>query len=71
MSNINDIIAKMQNVFLDGDKGNIINYINSLNINDETKQLLIEFIKNDNYNNYEDIYNICLENDIELPPPEM
>lgn len=43
-------------------------YINSQTIDDDIKSLIIDLINNDNYNDYIDIYNICLENDIELPP---
>ena len=46
----------------------MIEYVRNLNIADDIKESLIEFIYNDNYNSYLNIYNICLENDIELPP---
>jgi hypothetical protein len=46
----------------------LIEYVLSLQINNETKKHLINLIENDSYDSYIDIYNICLENDIELPP---
>ncbi len=46
----------------------LIIYIRSLKAVDECmKQHLIHLIENDNYNSYIEIYNICIENDIELP----
>lgn len=47
----------------------LIEYIEHCqNINEEIKKTLINLIINDNYSSYIDIYNICMENDIELPP---
>jgi len=46
----------------------MIEYVKNLQIDENIKKTLIEFIYNDNYNSYINIYNICLENDIELPP---
>jgi hypothetical protein len=46
----------------------MIEYVKNLNIDPNIKESLIEFIYNDNYDSYINIYNICLENDIELPP---
>jgi hypothetical protein len=46
----------------------LIEYVMSLEINNETKNHLVHLIENDSYDSYIDIYNICLENDIELPP---
>lgn len=46
----------------------MIEYVLSLQINNETKKHLVNLIENDSYDSYIDIYNICLENDIELPP---
>jgi hypothetical protein len=46
----------------------MIEYVKNLQIDANIKESLIEFIYNDNYNSYLNIYNICLENDIELPP---
>jgi formiminotetrahydrofolate cyclodeaminase len=44
-------------------QSSIINYILSLKIDNSIKTQLLNLIDNDNYN-----YNICMENDIELPP---
>ncbi len=46
----------------------LIEYVLNLQINKETKKHLVNLIENDSYDSYIDIYNICLENDIELPP---
>lgn len=46
----------------------MIQYVNNLKIDPNIKKKLIELIYNDNYYSYIDIYNICIENDIELPP---
>lgn len=37
-------------------------------IEEHIKDLVISLIENDNYNSYLDIYNICMDNNIELPP---
>lgn len=36
--------------------------------NDNLKNTLLHLIENDNYTDYLQIYNILMENDIELPP---
>ena len=46
----------------------LISYIESQKIDIEIKQLVINLIANDNYNDYISVYNICVENNIELPP---
>lgn len=46
----------------------IIRYIKMLNISQETKAKLLHLVENDNYNDYLEIYNICVENGVELPP---
>jgi hypothetical protein len=46
----------------------LIEYVLSLQINNETKKHLVNLIENDSYDSYIDIYNICVQNDIELPP---
>lgn len=46
----------------------MVYYIQSLDIEKNIKELLISLIDNDNYSSYAQIYNICIENDIELPP---
>jgi hypothetical protein len=46
----------------------LITYIHTLEaMHEDMKQHLIHLIENDNYNSYIEIYNICIENDIELP----
>ena len=50
------------------EKNDLIEYIMKLTISNDIKMHLIELIENDNYHSYLEIYNICLENDIELPP---
>lgn len=50
------------------EKNDLIEYIMKLSISYDIKVHLIELIENDNYHSYLEIYNICLENDIELPP---
>lgn len=46
----------------------IIAYIKQLCLPHETKQKLLHLVENDNYNDYMEIYNICVENGVELPP---
>ena len=50
------------------DNNDMCQYIQLLDIDNGIKEYLIGLVKNDNYCNYLDIYNICIENDIELPP---
>jgi hypothetical protein len=52
----------------DGHNKDLIAYIQKLHITPALKTHLIQLIENDNHNDYMQIYNICLENDIELPP---
>lgn len=52
----------------EGDSNRIIQYINKLDISCDTKNLLLCLVQNDNHNDYIEIYNICMENGIELPP---
>ena len=69
---IEDIIHEMNYMYMENieDKNtDLIAYINSLgNIENNIKNMLISLVKNDSHDSYVDIYNICLENDIELPP---
>jgi hypothetical protein len=46
----------------------LINYISVLDIDVNIKENLVYLIQNDNHCDYLTIYNICMENDIELPP---
>lgn len=45
----------------------MVSHIRSLNIENILKRQLIALIQNDNINSYLEIYEICLENDIQLP----
>ena len=46
----------------------LLTYIRTLDIDYNLKRYLYDLIKNDNHTDYLTIYNICMENDIELPP---
>uniref|UniRef100_A0A6C0LFD3 Uncharacterized protein n=1 Tax=viral metagenome TaxID=1070528 RepID=A0A6C0LFD3_9ZZZZ len=46
----------------------LLTYIRTLDIDYNLKKYLYDLIKNDNHTDYLTIYNICMENDIELPP---
>jgi len=46
----------------------VIEYISHLEISYDVKELLMHLIENDNYQDYAQIYEICVENNIELPP---
>ena len=60
------LCSAMQNVTVE--ENDLIRYIRTLNgIDISLKQHLIHLIENDCYSDYLEIYNICLENDIELP----
>lgn len=63
---MDELVANMSKMHVE--ENVMIDYVNRLNIDKNIKDSLIEFIYNDNYNSYLNIYNICLENDIELPP---
>lgn len=63
-----DEISDNFNTISINEDNDIISYIKTLNIDNLIKKTIIELLYNDNYNSYLDIYNICLENDIELPP---
>ena len=69
---IEDIIHEMNYMYMENVENKsteLIAYINSLgNLEQKIKNMLINLIKNDSYDSYIDIYNICQENDIELPP---
>jgi len=63
---MDDLVNSMNKMQVE--ENTMIEYVRNLNIADDIKESLIEFIYNDNYNSYLNIYNICVENDIELPP---
>lgn len=72
---INEISANMNQIYITDDvcrekhyNQDMINYIKGQNIDDRIKELVIYLIENDSYESYVDIYNICVENNIELPP---
>ena len=66
--NVDMLCNIMENVAID--ENNLVRYIRSLpNISHDLKQHLIHLVENDCYEDYLQIYNICLENDIELPVP--
>ena len=46
----------------------LVTYVYNLSIDPLLKQRLACLIENDSYTDYIQIYNICMENDIELPP---
>jgi hypothetical protein len=46
----------------------LLTYIRTLEIDYNLKKYLYDLIENDNHTDYLTIYNICMENDIELPP---
>lgn len=69
---MDEIIESMDNMSVDPTDNHrtdqMIDYVLSLDINYAIKQRLIFLIENDNIDSYIDIYNICIENEIELPP---
>jgi len=46
----------------------LLTYINTLDIDYNLKKYLYDLIQNENHTDYLTICNICMENDIELPP---
>lgn len=73
MTQMDSIVNQMENFTLVENNHQyhiqqMINYINLLDIHNSIKQRLIFLVENDNIESYVDIYNICIENDIELPP---
>jgi hypothetical protein len=46
----------------------LLSYISTLDVDYNLKKYLYDLIENDNHTDYLTIYNICMENDIELPP---
>ena len=64
---MDDIIDNLENIRI-SENNELINYICSLSIENNLKKYLCELIENDCHTDYLTIYNICCENDIELPP---
>lgn len=63
---MDDLCNSMQMVAIN--ENDLVSYIRSLNnIHITLKEHLIQLIENDCYTDYLEIYNMCLENDIELP----
>jgi len=68
-NNVDEIVQNFNNVSLkDKDNINMIDYILQQNIDEKIKEAVIYLIESDRYESYLDIYNICIENNIELPP---
>lgn len=69
---IDNIIDSMNYVYIDDttkqSQQDLISYIQTQHIDSQIKELVISLIYNDDYNSYLDIYNICIDNNIDLPP---
>ena len=70
---VDEIATGFEHVHIEDTKNinynhDLISYIESQNIDEEIKKLVINLITNDNYNDYISVYNICVENNIDLPP---
>lgn len=69
--NIDSLCDSMNEVYVTENQQNIcdlITYIRNQKIDEQIKNTVENLIRNDNYQSYVDIYNICVENDIDLPP---
>jgi hypothetical protein len=64
---MDDIIDNLENIRI-SENNELINYICTLSIENNLKKYLCDLIENDCHTDYLTIYNICCENDIELPP---
>jgi hypothetical protein len=62
------LLDQLETCGINDKNNNLIQYIYKLNIPTNLKTRLINLIENDNHTDYLEIYNICVENDIELPP---
>ena len=66
---MDELINTLKNTSLKNEESTfLISYIKGLNVDENIKAYLCYLIDNDNLCDYQTIYNICLENDIELPP---
>lgn len=64
---MDEIIQDMQGLQIDKNN-DLVLFVKSLKIDAYKKQQLLHLIENDNYRDYVAIYNILIENDVELPP---
>jgi hypothetical protein len=64
---MDDIIDSFEYISI-SENNELLTYIHTLNIDYNIKKYLYDLIENDNHTDYLTIYNICMENDIELPP---
>jgi hypothetical protein len=64
---MDEIISNMENMQINVNS-DLVLFVRSLNIPQHKKDQLLYLIENDNHRDYVTIYNILVENDIELPP---
>ena len=64
---MDDIIDNLGYISI-SENNELLTYIHTLDIDYNLKSYLYDLIENDNHTDYLTIYNICMENDIELPP---
>ena len=64
---MDDIIDSFEYISI-SENNELLTYISTLRIDYSLKKYLYDLIENDNHTDYLTIYNICMENDIELPP---
>jgi hypothetical protein len=64
---MDEIISNMENMQINVNS-DLVLFVRSLNIPQHKKDQLLHLIENDNHRDYVTIYNILVENDIELPP---
>ncbi|MFY8160182.1 MAG: hypothetical protein ACOVNU_02545 [Candidatus Kapaibacteriota bacterium] len=64
---MDDIIDNLGYISI-SENNELLTYIHTLDIDYNLKKYLYDLIENDNHTDYLTIYNICMENDIELPP---
>lgn len=68
-TDVDDMIDSFTSINVETPENNeLINYIYTLAIDENIKNYLCKLIQNDCVTDYSTIYNICCENDIELPP---
>ena len=63
---MDDIIDNLGYISI-SENNELLTYIHTLDIDYNLKRYLYDLIENDNHTDYLTIYNICMENDIELP----